>query len=147
MSTAATKQEKRRKQRYHLEIQQSIENLLNKLLQRTRSLVDAAPKLNTTKLSNLNNVASETSSAEVVIGYVQYQVGRGVWPRRFGDALITDLKDLINAAEGIVNQVWKVHHPKNLQKDAELDRVWMLLIRQFVGHLRRYAVYKWGEGA
>lgn len=140
MSTA---KDKRQKQRYHLEIQQRIEGLLNKMLQRTRSLVDKAPKTNTTKLSNLNNVANETSSAEVVIGYVQYQVGREIWRRTFGEDLIKDLQDLSNAAEGIVSQAWEAHHPAGLQRDAERDRVWMLLIRQFVGHLRRYAVYKW----
>lgn len=140
--------------RYHLAIQQGIDGHLNKLVVNARELVDEFLKrekqsgewyIGPTQMSNLLNVCGETESVEVVIGYVQYQVGRDDKRRNwawqgFGEELVKRLQSRRSEAQALVSSAAGKtgHTPGN---DAA-DHVWMLLVRQYVGHLRRYFTYK-----
>lgn len=142
------------KMRYHLAIRQGMDGHLNRLVVNARELIDnfldkeKRPRewdMGPTQMSNLLNVCGETESAEVVIGYVQYQIGRDDKRRNwawqgFGEELIKRLQARRSEAQALVSNAARKtgHTPVN---DA-VDHAWMLLVRQYVGHLRRYFTYK-----
>ncbi len=150
MSTQATELKRR------LLTEDLVDRSMNELIPKLKDLIDNAKianrkcELSTAQMSNLVNVAGETRSAQVVIGYLQYQVGRDAGRRvqwawhDFGESLIQLLEDLRGRAEGIVGQVSEVLGDSLTDdaRQAEVDRVWMALVRQCLGHLRRYFVYR-----
>lgn len=110
---------------------------------------DRACELSPAQMSNLVGVAGDTKSVQVVISYIQYQVGRDrtgkSWRwQGFGETLFKELKGLEGRAKGIVSTVsTTINSP--LEGDtlkAEVDRVWMDLTRHYLGHLRRYFMYR-----
>lgn len=144
-------QQDRQRLRYDILIQQSVDQQLNALVVDARQLVDgpgsdeAKIGVGPTQMSNLLNVCRETDSVQVVIGYVQYQIGRDNRRRNwaiggFGEGLIKRLDGLKSQAVGIVGAASKVYAPPD--RNTAIDHVWMLLVRQYVGHLRRYLTYK-----
>lgn len=144
--------------RYRLEIRQGADQQMNALVVKARELIDGLLvrekypgqwNMGPTQMSNLLNVCCETGSVEVVIGYVQYQIGRDkgrkgrpeswAW-QGFGEQLIEELQARRPEARALVsNAVRKTGHTAG---DTEENHVWMLLVRQYVGHLRRYFTYK-----
>ncbi|RLC84284.1 MAG: hypothetical protein DRI79_13090 [Chloroflexi bacterium] len=150
------------KMRYHLAIRQGVDRQMNELVVNARKLVDGFLEkekqggrweMGPTQMSNLLNVCGETESVEVVIGYIQYQIGRDkgskgppknwAW-QGFGEELVKRLQDLKSQAGALVSTaLQKAEHTLDEDKrEEEEDRVWMLLVRQYVGHLRRYFTYK-----
>lgn len=136
--------------------QDAIDRVMNELIPQLREAVEKARiadrrcELSTAQMSNLVNVAAETQSVEVVIGYLQYQVGRDAGRRvqwawqGFGETLIDMLNALKGRAEGIVDSAARQIGPLPTDDDRrkEVEQVWMALVRQFLGHLRRYFIYR-----
>lgn len=143
--------EHRKQQRYEILIQQSVDRRLNALIEDARKLVDDfldkggdRADVGPTQMNNLLGVCGETDSVQAVIGYVQYQIGRddkrrGWAVASFGEELIKRLRARKQDAEALVNQLSDL---KGAERGKKIDYVWMLLVRQYVGHLRRYFTYK-----
>ena len=133
-----------------------VDRSMNELIPNIRDAAEKAKigdrdcELIPAQMSNLVGVAGDTRSVQVVISYIQYQVGRDSKNRKswawhgFGETLVKELNGLQERAKGIVGSVGKeVQAP--LQSDAfkaEVDRVWMELTRHYLGHLRRYFMYR-----
>lgn len=139
--------------RYHLHIQRGVDGRLNALIEDARELLNTFLKkgsqwgMENHQLSNLLGVCGETESAEVVIGYIQYQIGRDDRRRNwawqgFGEALIERLQKRRDEAKGLVQEAARATNYTSANPETERDRVWMLLARQYAGHLRRYFIYK-----
>ncbi len=141
--------------RYRLVLQQGVDGQLNRLVVQARELLDGflqdgkGWQMGPTQMNNLLNVCNETGSVEVVIGYIQYQIGRDdkgqTWAwRDFGEALIKQLRDLKSQAGALVGKAaQQADYPLEGEREKrEKDWAWMLLVHQYVGHLRRYFFYK-----
>lgn len=141
--------------RYRLTIQQGIDRQMNTLIVDVRDLLDDFMNghrgwgMDSTQMSNLLNVCSETESVEVIVSFLHYQIGRddrykNTWAwRGFGDKLVEKLSALRSKAEALVNQAsQEAGYQLGKGKPQQRDHVWVLLARQYVGHLRRYFTYK-----
>jgi len=51
------------------------------------------PIVSTAQLRNLQNAANSGSSLEVLASFLRYQIGRGQWPKKEGDALEAVLRE------------------------------------------------------
>jgi hypothetical protein len=130
----------------NLRLQNAIEGRLNALTNQAQDLVRdtrlfQSEAMEESQMQNLVSVARETNSAEVVINFILYQIGRdskNTWRySSFGEKLARALRGLKGEAETIVTSV--------TQKEAEpetVDEVWIRLIRHYVGQLRRYFHYR-----
>jgi hypothetical protein len=130
----------------NLRLQNAIEGRLNALTNQAQDLVRdtrlfQSEAMEESQMQNLVSVARETNSAEVVINFILYQIGRdskNTWRYSgFGEKLARALRGLKGEAETIVTSV--------TQKEAEpetVDEVWIRLIRHYVGQLRRYFHYR-----
>jgi hypothetical protein len=130
----------------NLRLQNAIEGRLNALTNQAQDLVRdtqlfQSEAMEESQMQNLVSVARETNSAEVVINFILYQIGRdskNTWRySSFGEKLARALRGLGGEAETIVTSV--------TQKEAEpetVDEVWIRLIRHYVGQLRRYFHYR-----
>jgi hypothetical protein len=130
----------------NLRLQNAIEGRLNALTNQAQDLVRdtqwfKSEAMEESQMQNLVSVARETNSAEVVINFILYQIGRdskNTWRYSgFGEKLARALRGLKGEAETIVTSV--------TQKEAEpetVDEVWIRLIRHYVGQLRRYFHYR-----
>lgn len=127
-------------------LQSAIEGQLNTLTAQAQDLVRdtevfQSRDMEESQMQNLVSVARETGSAEVVINFILYQIGRdskNTWRySNFGEKLAKALRGLKGDAETIVTNV--------TQQEAQLemvDEVWIHLIRHYVGQLRRYFHYR-----
>jgi hypothetical protein len=148
---------------YRLAIQQGVEEHLNRLVVNARELIDEFLKkeegegrqwnMGPTQMSNLLSVCGETGSVEVVVGYIQYQIGRDDKDRNwawwdFGEALIERLRALQPQAHALVSKALQKtgHALDDGERRGEEDQIWMLLVCQYVGHLCRYFTYKRPKG-
>jgi len=140
-------------QRYYLVIQQGVEASIDALIVDARSLIDdllnqygSRWKITPTQANNLFNVCLQAVTVQEVIGYIQYQIGRdkenNVWALDFGEKLVGDLQELEHKSKGIVNVALECTCAEGVDDKHEQTRVWLMLTRQYVGHLRRYLVYK-----
>lgn len=130
----------------NLRLQNAIEGRLNTLTTRAWDLVQEtqlfqSKDMEESQMQNLVSVARETDSAEVVINFILYQVGRdnkNTWRYgSFGEELAKTLRGLEKEAKTIVTNV--------TQQEAQpemVDEVWIRLIRHYVGQLRRYFHYR-----
>jgi hypothetical protein len=130
----------------NMRLQNAIEGRLNSLTAQAQDLargteVFKSKDMEESQMQNLVSVARETGSAEVVINFILYQIGRdskNTWRYSgFGEKLARALRGLKGEAETIVTSV--------TQKEAEpetVDEVWIRLIRHYVGQLRRYFHYR-----
>lgn len=148
--------EHRKQQRYEILVQQSVDRRLNALIGDARKLVDDflnkggnKADVGPTQMNNLLGVCGETGSVEAIIGYVQYQIGRDDKQRSwamasFGEELIKKLEARKKEAEALVSDAGhrSQYALEGKAREEEIDRVWMLLVRQYVGHLRRYFTYR-----
>lgn len=126
-----------------LRVQQRVEAQLSALIRQVRDLVDQTqPQNNDMKRSQLDNflgVSRETNSVAVVENWVRYQIGRkqGAWNRRrFGETVLADIAGWQATAEMIAQEVYS-----QAEAPAQVERVWITLIRQYAGQLRRYFAY------
>jgi hypothetical protein len=149
------------KMRYQLEVRRAEDRQLNHIIPDIRSLLDSTLEKETeerkwgmrsTGMSNLLGVCVETDSAEVVIGFIEYQMGRReggrTWAwKGFGEALKEELYSLKEQAEAIVSRAADNAGLtlSETEHNWEVERVWMELIRLYAGHMRRYFVAKKGE--
>jgi hypothetical protein len=138
----------------NLRLQNAIEGRLNTLTTQAQDLVQdtqlfQSEGMEESQMQNLVSVARETDSAEVVVNFILYQVGRDSSRKvrrdeerswcysDFGEELAKALRRLKGEAETIVTNV--------TQQEAQLemvDEVWIHLIRHYVGQLRRYFHYR-----
>ena len=124
---------------------------MNGLVRRARKLVDdtdiSTTQMEKHQISNLLGVALDTDSAEVVINFIQYQVGRDArgtnWRAKgFGNRLVRELNDLQNMARSIAGKVQsELEQSKSPQKE-EIDGIWIELVRQYLGQMNRYFYYR-----
>jgi hypothetical protein len=141
--------------RYRLAIQQGIDRQMNTLIVDVRGLLDEFMKghggwnMDSTQMSNLLNVCSETESVEVIVSFLHYQIGRddrhkNTWAwRGFGEELVEKLSGLRSKAKALVNRAsQEAEYQLGKSEAQQQDHVWVLLARQYVGHLRRYFTYK-----
>lgn len=100
------------------------------------------------QLSNLLATALETDSAAVVMDFVRYQMGRDskcetwrVGQPSFGEELLKRLKELGQKAAGLIDVAVREYGIEPMKRESEEERIWMLLVRRFLGSLYRNFVY------
>lgn len=129
-------------------IEQGIEEHLNTLIGEARKLVDdtkITTYLDKSQMSNLLGVALQTESALVVVNYIRYQMGRdtkktGWRAGEFGEKLVAQLEGFKTEAAAIAQDA--ASRAADPPAQADTDRAWIGLVRQFIGQLNRYFVYK-----
>lgn len=130
----------------NLQLQNAIEGRLNTLTAQAQDLVRntrlfQSKDMEESQMQNLVSVARETGSAEVVINFILYQIGRdskNTWRYGdFGEKLARALRGLEGEAETIVTSVTREEAQPEM-----VDEVWIRLIRHYVGQLRRYFHYR-----
>jgi hypothetical protein len=126
-------------------IQQLIDQALDRIIPEIRVLVKNSDLHNNrgfgkAQLANLQEVARDTESIEVIRTWVEYQIGRqpNKW-QQIGPALLEHLDMLGVEAEAIAIDVLESASDDEARKYRMIRRVWLLLIRQYVGQLRRCA--------
>lgn len=124
-----------------LRLQNAIEGRLNTLTASAKEMVDNTKvyrsDMEESQTQNLVSVTRETDSAEVILNFILYQVGRDTksanWRSGdFGVKLEKALRALKGDAKQIVAQI------AGEEKPELVDDVWVRLIRHYVGQLRRY---------
>lgn len=138
---------------WRLLIADEVDKFMNTLVPDAQKLIqglfDTQPKHNMERhqLSNLVSATLETDSVEVVRAFVQYQIGRDERGRNwragrlpFGEEVLKRLSEYRQQAQGLVNKVARLAI-EPADKKAEIERVWMVLVRRFAGHLERAFVY------
>lgn len=133
----------------------AIEEYLDEMIPNIRTLVHDTNVHNTnghnnyhmglSQFSSLENIARETNSVEVIIGWVRYQVGRNrPWQEKdFGTKLANALASLRQQAVEIENTLLGDtggNVTKNRVRDIHLQ-----LIRLYAGHLKRCVVAERGK--
>lgn len=128
-----------------LKINQAIDDRMNKLLNDMQTMIDTTriweSGLEVSQVQNLVAVAQETTSVEVVINYIRYQIGRdnnnSSWRRGsspdsfFGEMIIAELNKLQEIAQSITGK-----------DQAAADRAWITMTRRYLNYLQRYFYYK-----
>jgi hypothetical protein len=100
------------------------------------------------QLTNLVSVALETNSVPLVLDYIRYQIGRDnrstswrIGQPSFGSQLLEQLEVLRQRAGGLMDEASGKYSIKPQNKSDEEARIWMLLVRHFVGSLHHNFVY------
>ncbi|GIV87219.1 MAG: hypothetical protein KatS3mg054_1248 [Chloroflexus sp.] len=133
--------------RRELLLQQAIERRLDELVRlanRTAAMLERS-QMEKSQLRNLLNVATTTSSPEVVINFIRYQIAReqdkwGKDQKSFGHTLITLLGSEVRNWAATVAQEVNAHMP-NEPSDALSSAAYIQLIRLFIGYLNRAFYY------
>ena len=136
--------------RRHLAVQRGVELDMNRMIRDMKNLVDESgvvrSRMEKNQFSNLLAVTLETPSVELVKNWILYQVGRdskgNSWrSRNFGQDLVTRLDNLREQAESIAGDAQR---SLGLDRPAEADieAVWIEMVRRYVGQLNRYFCYK-----
>ncbi len=125
-----------------LRLQNAIEKRLNTLTANAMAMIKDTEvyhsDMEENQMQNLVSVVRETDSAEVILNFILYQVGRNNKPPKtwrysdFGVKLEKALRALKDDASQIIVQVAGEETPELV------DDVWVRLIRHYVGQLRRY---------
>lgn len=111
-----------------------IEKRLDDLIEDAQGLVketEVYKRVEESQIRNLLEIASSVDSIKALEVFIQYQMGRGKLPPDFGDRLIEKIKDLGEKSEEITRQ-----------RPQERKEVWLKMIRQYLGYMNRYFVYK-----
>jgi len=111
-----------------------IEKRLDDLIEDAQGLVketEVYKRVEESQIRNLLEIASSVDSVKALEVFIQYQMGRGKLPPDFGDRLIEKIKDLGEKSEEITRQ-----------RPQERKEVWLKMIRQYLGYMNRYFVYK-----
>lgn len=133
--------------RRELLLQQAIERRLDELVRLANQIAAMLEKssMEKSQLRNLLNVATTTSSPEVVINFIRYQIARegdkwGKDQNSFGHTLIKHLRKEVKEWAKIVAQEVNAHMP-NEPSDALDSAAYIQLIRLFIGYLNRAFYY------
>jgi len=111
-----------------------IEKRLDDLIEDAQGLIketEVYKRVEESQIRNLLEIASSVDSIKALEVFIQYQMGRGKLPPDFGDRLIEKIKDLGKKSEEITRQ-----------RPQERKEVWLKMIRQYLGYMNRYFVYK-----
>jgi hypothetical protein len=151
MTQVEEKKAERQELRRLMLVRKYIEGAMNGLVRRVRKLVDdtniSATQMEKHQISNLLGVALDTGSVEVVINFIQYQVGRDArgtnWRAKgFGNKLVRELKDLQNTARAIAGKVQSDLEQSQSPRKEEIDGIWIELVRRYLGQMNRYFYYR-----
>lgn len=100
------------------------------------------------QLTNLVSVSLETNSVQLVLDYIRYQIGRDnrntswrIGQPSFGSKLLEQLGGLQQRAGGLMEKAIKDYGIGPQNKNDEEARIWMLLVRHFIGSLHHNFVY------
>ncbi|WP_322489672.1 hypothetical protein [Chloroflexus sp.] len=136
--------------RRELLLQQAIERRLDELVRLANLTAAMLEKssMEKSQLRNLLNVATTTSSPEVVINFIRYQIARendkgnkwGKDQNSFGHTLIKRLGKEVRDWAATVTQEVNAHMP-NEPSDALYSAAYIQLIRLFIGYLNRAFYY------
>lgn len=143
--------DEKREIRQSYRIRRYVEEELDIIIPEMRQLVQETGlcqnrRMGKSQFSNLQNVARDTTSPEVILAWIDYQIGRqAVWRENaFGIKLRTALDALRDNADRIRTKIENDFAEEPLT-DAEgkhlRRRIFLALIRQYVGQLTRYHVY------
>jgi hypothetical protein len=113
---------------------------------------DNAKGLERHQFTNLETLAGETRSLEVIKDFIRYQMGRdarkNTWRAiikggAFGERVIKDIDGLERTADSIVKQAQRAGVMPN---DAEQERalIWWMLARRYISYLEHAFVYRSG---
>jgi hypothetical protein len=117
-----------------LEIEKRLDNLIDGAQELVKE-TGVYKEVEENQMRNLLEMALSVDSVkalEVFIQYqiVQYQIGRKKLPSTFGDRLIEKIRGLEETTKEITKQ-------QTIDKD-----IWLALIRQYLGYMNRYFVYR-----
>ncbi len=129
-----------------------VDRAMNTLIPQAKSLIEDLfrypHRMERNQLTNLVTVSLETNSVAVVLDYVRYQMGRDskaetwrIGHPSFGSKLLEQLEELRRMASGLIEEAIRLFGIEPPDRNAEEDRLWMLLVRRFVGALQRNFVY------
>lgn len=142
--------------RQEYQIRQLVdERLDDEIIDSIRKLVQQTDLSNNRRMgraqfSNLQNVARDTNSVRVIFTWIRYQVGRqpAAW-RELGPALLKELDGRLQKLSGeIADEVIAQDRDQNYgdkERRRLIRRIWLLLIRQYVGQLQRYVLGYQGD--
>jgi hypothetical protein len=133
-----------------MRLQKGIEKRLNTLTADAMAMIRDTEvyhsDMKKSQMQNLVSVTRETDSAEVILNFILYQVGRddksNNW--RSGDFGVK-LEEALRALRGDASQI--VVQVAGEETPELVDDVWVRLIRNYVGQLRRYFYFKNHEEA
>ncbi|RQW79961.1 MAG: hypothetical protein EHM14_06725 [Methanothrix sp.] len=100
------------------------------------------------QITNLVSVSLETNSVPLVLDYIRYQIGRDnrntswrIGQPSFGTKLLEQFEGLRQRAGGLMEKAIKEYGIEPQNKNDEEARIWMQLVRHFVGSLHHNFVY------
>ena len=110
-----------------------IEKRLDILIEDAQDLVEETgvyKEVEENQMRNLLEMALSIDSVKALEVFIQYQIGRKKLPSTFGDGLIEKIRGLEETTKEITKQ-------QTIDKD-----IWLALIRQYLGYMNRYFVYR-----
>lgn len=131
---------------YRLLIRQGVEKQLSRVIRQVEELVrETQPEKEGMKNSQFDNflgVTRETGSVAVVQNWIRYQIGRKqrgtAWHvRGFGEDILSHLADWEHDARNVASVAYSTEE----LTPAQVETVWIELVRQYAGQLRRYYTY------
>jgi len=152
MNTNQTNEASRRQSLWPLVADDTVDRVMNRLIPQAEGLIKNLfrypHRMERSQLTNLVAVSLETNSVAVVLDYVRYQMGRDskaeTWRKgqpSFGSQLLQQLEDLRQTAGGLIEDAVRQYGIKPPDRAAEEERLWMVLVRRFVGAVHRSFVY------
>lgn len=130
----------------------AVDRAMNTLIPQAERLIEDLfrypHRMERSQFTNLVTTALETNSVAVVLDYVRYQMGRDsraeswrIGQPSFGAQLLEQLEGLRQMAGGLIDNAIRQHGIKPQDQTTEEKRLWMLLVRRFIGSLHRNFVY------
>lgn len=116
-------------------IQRAIDSRLDEVIEVVKHISNVKG-ITSSQLSNLLATAKETDSVQVVIAWIQYQMGRSKAPisEEAGEELINAIEnDMYQLAESVADEVGG--------NEQDVRRIWQQLVRLYLGHLKRHFIY------
>lgn len=98
------------------------------------------------QFSNLLSVALATPSPKAVVNWVSYQMGRRDMRRAWkqtglGDDVVRRISDMRKEAKKAAEDLYGV----TAVTKAHIDEIQMMMIRQYIGYMRRWFIAKGGQ--
>ncbi|MFQ3632395.1 hypothetical protein [Roseiflexus sp.] len=134
--------------RRNLLLEAAIDKQLDVLVQqanRTATLLKNT-KMEENQLRNLLNVAVTSSSREVVINFIRYQIARDKdkWGQKdddFGHTVIRDLRETMDRLAGAVEADVKKNMPHVPEAETLRQTAYVRLMQLYLGYLNRAFYY------
>jgi hypothetical protein len=112
-----------------LEIEKRLDNLIDGAQELVKE-TGVYKEVEENQMRNLLEMALSVDSVKALEVFIQYQIGRKKLPSTFGDGLIEKIRGLEETTKEITKQ-------QTIDKD-----IWLALIRQYLGYMNRYFVYR-----